>query len=417
MPLVGGQRTEINAIAEHPVSGEIYAVGRRFGAPFLGGAPINHFVAKWTASPGPGCVNPPGPITQFPNAEAVYAAYDGTALGAGVVSFNDVAIELGGVSGLEVAIVGTAKSGTGDNKDKVRISSIDESLGAVPAPTNLNLGFGSLNAHAQGLSLAIDDGTGGALGLGTRYVGAHFTDITPEVGDLTTPESELLNFAIVDGAVTTAYEWTWSLPGGDPAAAPQAHTGFFGMTQDGLECFMSGGIKDEIIFAGFYESFVANVDCATGAAVAWAVALGGAFNYYSKGNAAVPGFGVGLDDSYTAGSIDNFGGLPESTLTQGALAQHGPGGGIIAFRSSACTAVEGEDTDGKAVALHDDLDVSVGGSTNAGPGEWAIGGCPDGSPGQPLSAVDAIYGGSGLQSDGPPSDGYIFRDESPVGGP
>ena len=48
------------------------------------------------------------------------------------------------------------------------------------------------------------------------------------------------------------------------------------------------------------------------------------------------------------------------------------------------------------------------------------GGCPDASPAQPLNAVDAIYGGTGLQLPGPPLDpldGYVFRDNLPVGGP
>ena len=109
MPGVSGERSEITAVAEHPVTGEIFAVGNRIMFP---GPPVSttSFVAKWDAPPAAGCTNNPfGPPTQFPTAMRLYPAPLRTGA-AGTNSLNDIQIELGVASGLEVSVVGTHKT-------------------------------------------------------------------------------------------------------------------------------------------------------------------------------------------------------------------------------------------------------------------------------------------------------------------
>ena len=162
--------------------------------------------------------------------------------------------------------------------------------------------------------------------------------------------------------------WSMIWSPGAPSPTPDLETGIFGMTQDGPQLYSSSGVETTVgPLAGLDTSIVLNTDTYTGSVVAWGSILGVfGSNYTSRGNAAVPGIGPGLDYSYTAGSIDNWGLGAASTLSAGDLTQYDAGGAIIAFRSSACPVVPTMDinTDGKAVALHAGGDVSVGGSTN-----------------------------------------------------
>ncbi len=151
----------------------------------------------------------------------------------------------------------------------------------------------------------------------------------------------------------------------------------------------------------------------------------------SDGVTAVYAFGYGIsggdygsDDSdvtpsghlVTTGSADTYAVQTDAqALTVGDLSQFDAAGAPIAFRDTGdCDGTLNKDTDGRGVAIDPSGDVLIGGITNAGKVSFEAGLCPTGNPPQLLSG-DSTYGPTGSPPEGPPSDGYVFKDNNPVG--
>jgi hypothetical protein len=392
MPPPAGLRTRLNGIGIHPATGEIYAVGTtRTSA----GALVDNFIAKWTCKGG-----------ALPTA---VASYPPNFPGGTTMELRDVDVELGVGSDLEVTAVGTADIGVGH--DVIQISHWDESLAGFHIDVTANFGV-----PTKGLSVAIDDGFGGhPFGKGTRYIGGNIdsgVDVTP------------LNFDLDDFDAAGTYAWNWFLIGGVSGTRPTS--GLYGMDQVGTQLYMSGSLTDTFFHPAippdpdpYDHLLILNVDAATSTiqTYGWAYSVG-AGDLNSRGSDVL----VVTGELFTNGSVDvAVGPNDPQSLTFGALAQFDVLGDYVAVRETGdCDGVLNKDSDGTEVAVqyafNGDFNVSVSGITNAGKASFEGGACPAGNPPQFLNGADADYGAvGGPDLGGPPSDGYVFRDNDPVG--
>jgi hypothetical protein len=392
----GGMKARLNGVGIDPSTGDIFAVGTTRTA--AGNLLVDNFIAKWH------CGGAGGPV-----AMAFYAA------GGGTLELRDVDFEFGVPSGLEVTAVGTADIGVGN--EVIQVSHWDASLADVPTPhVDVMMNFG---VPTRGLSVAIDDGAGGGMGLGTRYVGGNI-DLTG-AGLGVRP----LNLDLNDADAVNTYARNWSFVGGVEGDRPTS--GFYGIDQVGANLYMTGSLTDTFFNPAIapdpdpYDNLViVNVDAATSNVTfyGWGYVVAGG-DYNSRGS------DVNVFDGhlFTAGSLDLYAVQTDpQSLTEGNLTEFDQFGTFVAWRDSGdCDGVLNKDTDGSEVAVQyipgPSSTVTVGGITNAGKASFEGGACATANGPQFLNGADKGYG-SGVAANaksGPPSDGYVFREDTPLG--
>ncbi len=380
-----GNRSAIFAVAVHPVTDEVYVVGKETTA---AGALVKNYVSKFPCTGG--------------SATATFA-YPST--GAAEM-LNSITVTPGVASGFDITVVGTADIGVGHD-----VSQVSHLNAALTTNVDITVDFG---VPTQGLSHATDDGTGGGLGLGTRYVGGSIDN-----GVAILP----LNFDLGDDDVTNIYSRTWSLG----APGPKPTSGFYGMEQHGTHLYMAGSVTDTVRNPAIapdlddYDNLVvADVLPSDGITAMYFLGYGitgGDWN--ARDNAVDPITG----EQFTAGSIDDTAVQTDpQSLTVGRADQFDTAGNLIASRDSGdCDGVMNKDTDNFGIAVEHFFDgkpaVLVGGATNAGKTSFEAGLCPAGNPPQLLNGADSEYGSNPPPGgEGPPSDGYLYLDMAPIGG-